>query len=240
MVTRTGLQVVTDALKLIGVVAGHEVPTSAEQQDSLARLQELIDSWGTHAQTLLAFRRWTLPLVPGRQTYSIGLGAPLPGLAVPRPMAVEAATTLIALGPPAVEARLEVYFDQAYVSEMIKDLRGPVQAVYYLPTVPFGTLWVWPVPLAVDTLVLYWHEPLQQFPDLTTPVDLAPGYAKALRTNLALELAPEFGRAVDPAVMKMASDSLADLKRQNFALVEVGIDPGLTGAGAGYDILSDS
>jgi hypothetical protein len=36
--TRTGLEVITDALKLLGVVAGHEVPTSAEQQDAFARL----------------------------------------------------------------------------------------------------------------------------------------------------------------------------------------------------------
>src|SRR4030095_4128933 len=71
---RTGLQVITDALKLIGVVAGHELPTSAEQQDALSRVNELIDSWGTHAQTMYVPRRVLVPLAVGVQTYSIGEG----------------------------------------------------------------------------------------------------------------------------------------------------------------------
>ena len=95
------------------------------------------------------------------------------------------------------------------------------------------------MPTVAHSLVLYYDEPFAQFPDLTTPVSLAPGYAKALRCNLAIELAPEFGRVVDPTVERLARESLADVKRQNFALVEVGIDPALTGGGGGYNILTD-
>ena len=64
---RTGLQVITDALKLLGVVAGHEVPTSAEQADALARLNELIDAWGLQ-QTLLVSRRDVVPLVADQRS----------------------------------------------------------------------------------------------------------------------------------------------------------------------------
>jgi hypothetical protein len=235
MVTRTGLQVITDSLKLIGVVAGHEVPTAAEQQDSFARLNELIDSWGLHAQTLLVARRDVVPLVIGQQTYTVGPGE---DVNLPTPVTLDAVSSLTA---GLVEVFLDLGTDQAVLAEPQKDLTGATPlAVSYQRTHGPGELWVWPVPSAAVSLVLYWHEPLAQFPDLVTPVDLAAGYARALRTNLALDLAPEFGRQVDVVIVQQARESLADVKRANFPLVEVGIDPALTGGGGGYDILTDS
>jgi hypothetical protein len=74
---------------------------------------------------------------------------------------------------------------------------------------------------------------------LVTPVDLLPGYARALRTNLALELAPEWGRVVDPTVERQARESLADVKRANLPYTEIGIDAALTGCGPTYNILTD-
>jgi hypothetical protein len=126
------------------------------------------------------------------------------------------------------------------VGQPMKTLTGaPPQAVSYTRGAPLGEIWVWPVPSVATTLVLYWREPVQQFPDLVTPVDLLPGYAKALRTNLALELAPEFGRVVDPMVDRLARESLADIKRANLPYTEIGMDAALVDGG-GYNILTDS
>lgn len=234
--TRTGLQVITDALKLLGVVAGHEVPTSAEQQDAFARLSELIDSWGTHAHTLYVPQRAVLPLVAGQQTYTLGAGG---DLEVVPPMGIDAVSWLTSDAVP-VEVYLTIGTDAAYVGQSIKTLTGATpQTVSYTRGAPLGDLWVWPVPSVATDLVLYWHEAVRQFPDLVTPVALLPGYAKALRTNLALELAPEFGRPVDPLVLKLATESLADVKRANLPWVEIGIDAALTG-GPAYNILTDS
>jgi hypothetical protein len=234
--TRTGLEVITDALKLIGVVAGHEVPTSAEQQDAFARLSELIDSWGTHAHTLYVPHRAVLPLVPAQQAYTVGPGGDLDVVA---PMGLDAVSWLTRDSVP-VEVYLEIGTDVSYIGQPVKTLTGATpQTVRYARGAPLGELWVWPVPTVALDLVLYWREAVRQFPDLVTPVALLPGYAKALRTNLALELAPEFGRPVDPLVLKLATESLADLKRANLPWVEIGIDAALTGGGAGYDILTD-
>src|SRR4030095_17099159 len=109
--TRTALQILTDSLKLIGVVAGHEVPTAAEQQDAFARLTELVDSWGTHAQTMLLSRRDLVPLLPGVATYAIGPGATWD---LPRPMAIDAAGYLT--GTPAQEFPIAVLLDQEYAA----------------------------------------------------------------------------------------------------------------------------
>src|SRR5262245_52428260 len=236
--TRTGLQVITDSLKLIGVVAGHEVPTSAEQQDSLARLNELIDSWGVHAQTMYVPRRVTVPLSVGVQTYSLGVGGVINH---PAPLTLDAASYLTTASVP-TEIYLDVASDQTYVGQPVKTLTGTSpQAVSYTRGAPLGEIWVWPVPSVASTLVLYWREPVHAFPDLTTSVDLLAGYARALRCNLALELAPEFGRQADPLVVSMARESLADVKRANLPYMEVSIDEGLLGEGiSGYNIQTDN
>jgi hypothetical protein len=238
MLTRTALQLETDSLKLLGAIAGDEVPTAQEQADGLLRLNELIDSLGTHAQTLLVARRTVVPLVVGQQTYTIApTGA---DVSLPVPLTLDAVSYVLPGSSPATEVFLELGTSQAYVALAQKTLAGsPPQTVNYTRTHSAGEVWVWPVPTVAGSLVLYWQEALAQFPDLTTPVSLAAGYAKALRTNLAVELAPEYGRQVDPLIDRAARESLADVKRANVALVEVGIDPALTGGGGGYNILTD-
>jgi hypothetical protein len=236
MITRTALQLITDSLKLLGAIAGDEVPIAQEQQDGLLRLNEFIDSLGLHAQTLLVLRRDVMPLVIGKQTYTIGPGA---DVSIPTPIDLDAVSYLIP-GTTPTEVFLDSANDQAWIAQPQKTLSGAVTLqVNYSRTHGPGELWVWPVPSVVSSLVLYWHEPMAQFPDLTTPVSLATGYAKMLRTNLAVELASEFGKQLDPLVDRMARESLADVKRANVAPVEVGIDPALTSAGPGYNILSD-
>lgn len=237
MITRTALQLITDSLKLLGVVAGHEVPTSAEQQDSFARLNELVDSWGTHADTLFLARREVVPLVTGQATYTVGPGG---DINAPRPMTLDGAAYVTGTGESAVEVPVALLTGPMYDGLPMKAMTGSVLGVTLLPTASYAELTVWPVPSADQTLVLYYEEPLAAFPDLITPVSLAPGYAKALRTNLALELAPEFGRVVDPMLDRLAHESLADIKRANWSQQELYLSgvPGV--CGVGYDIRTDT
>jgi hypothetical protein len=180
-------------------------------------------------------RRDVVALVIGQQTYTI---SPTGDLLLPTPLTLDAVSVIVPTTPP-VERFLDGVTDQAQIGQPVKALPGSPLVFNYTRTHAGGALWIWPVPAVVQPLVLYWRDALAQFPDLTTPVTLSAGYAKALRTNLALELAPEFGRPVDPLIDRMARESLADVKRANVALVEIGIDPALTGGGAGYNILTD-
>lgn len=233
---RTGLQVITNSLKLIGAVAGHEVPTAAEQADAFSRLNELIDAWGTHAQTLFARRRDVVPLVAAQQTYTLG---PTGDVVLPvAPMTLDAVSYVVT-GTTDTEVFLDFGTEQAYVAQAQKALTGASPlAAHYVRTGGDGELTVWPVPTTGLDVVIYWKQPLAGFPDLVTPVALSAGLARALRSNLAQELAPEWGKVADPLVRQMAAESLADLKRANVVMVEVGIDRALTGGGV-YDITTD-
>ena len=144
--TRTGLEVITDSLKLIGVVAGHEVPTTDEQTDAFARLNELIDSWGTHAQTHVRARsRDVVPLVVGQQTYTVGAGGDVD--VAPAPMTLDAASYVTDAARADRDIPCDLATDQAAIGVAQKTLTGsPPQVAPATARVPLGTLWVWPVP----------------------------------------------------------------------------------------------
>ena len=65
---------------------------------------------------------------------------------------------------------------------------------------------------------------------------MPPGYSRALRYNLALEWAPEFGKPVDQTILMVANESKAEIKRQNTQPVYMVSDAlGLVGP-KGFDI----
>ncbi len=82
--------------------------------------------------------------------------------------------------------------------------------------------------------MLYRADQIAGFSDLTTNYDFPPGYQDALEYNLAVRLAIPYGRMVTPELRQMASDSLALIKRQNYKLTDLAIDPALTHSHAGW------
>ena len=89
-----------------------------------------------------------------------------------------------------------------------------VEKVWYNPTMSSGTVNVWPVPSATNTLTLVVRTPLADLA-LGTTVALPPGWERAIAYNGAVEIAPEFQAQVPPAVAKGAVESLAAIKRIN-------------------------
>jgi hypothetical protein len=82
-------------------------------------------------------------------------------------------------------------------------------------TAPVETINVWPIPSQQGALVVYSQKSLDTIVDADTEIQLPEGYEDAIVYNLAKRLAPEFGKQLDPVVVQMASDSLADLKVKN-------------------------
>jgi hypothetical protein len=124
--------------------------------------------------------------------------------------------------------------DDAYQAIQLKTLsNAQFTNVYYNPTQPLGTVWLWPNPnTASNQLVLYLQSQFAGFADLTTDYtypDVA-GYAEMLEYNLAVRLMAPYGRTGTDLqdVVQMARSSLALVKRQNYRMTDVAIDPALT------------
>lgn len=238
-ITLKASRLITNALKMIGVIAGQEVPTADQAQDGLDRLNRLIDSWAIQRGTIQGTQRFTYPLVASQggpsNAYLIGTGQQFNQA---RPVWIDNAAIIYGSGVSATEIGLYVTIsDDEYASIVQKDVSSTIPSVLYYEGVGSGKIFLWPVPTsALYSIALYIPVAVAQFANYnTTAYTLLPGYQKAIETNLAIELLPEYPRASpDPLLLKMATESLAYVKRANLTPGLLACDRALLQGGGGY------
>lgn len=227
----TAQTLITGALKLIGALAQGETPPAADVQDGLVILNGLMDAWRAERLTILNTTRNVYTLTAGTQTYTLGptgSGATLICTSQTRPIWLQNASIIPAGTDPAVEIPIDLWTDQDWATQRVKSVQSSIPtAVYYNEDFPTGSLSFWPVPNVACQAVLYWPQALVEFATLTGEYALAPGYEDAIKYNLAVRLAPEFGRPLDPTVAALAVNALAIVKRANKTLYDMRCDPAI-------------
>lgn len=226
----TALQLITRALRTIGSLAAGETPTAEEADDCLTILNEMVSAWGTQRQTIFVVARNVYPVTNLVQTYTIGPGATWDQA---RPLWIQDAGIIqLNNSNTPLELPMQIWTVDQWAAESLKQTQSALpMALYYdygFSTTGRGTVSLWPVP-SVGTLniALYTPTALTQFANLATPYTFPPGYDRALRLQLAVELAPEFGRPIDPTLAALAEDAFADIKRANTRLMDLTVDEAL-------------
>ncbi len=234
----TARDLIERSLRLIGVVASGETMTADEANDGLTTLNYLIQSWATQGLTMHAVTRVTEPIIASQAYYTLGSGGNIDRAWVRR---IERASIVFSSTTPDTETPITCYSDQTWANIAAKDMTSTVpQGIYYDATYPLGKVYPWPVATdATVSLVLYIPEPIVTLTALTTTLSVPPGYEGALAYNLAVWLAPEYERQIDPVVMKLANDTLADIKRQNKRPAILYVDAALRFGGSSYNIKTD-
>ncbi len=150
------------------------------------------------------------------------------------------------VGQP-IELPRGVMTDDAYQAIQIKTLTSnQFTTVYYNPTQPLGTIFLWPNPTtAANQLVLYLANVFSGFADLDTEYTYpdVPGYAEAIEYNLAIRFWPiQHGSVpVPPDIKQMAGSTLATVKRTNTKIADLANEMAWAIGGArqfGYNIES--
>jgi hypothetical protein len=230
--TTSAQSLVVSVFRMLGISAQAENPNAPELMDGYARLNEMIDAWAIDRLTQRLVSRTEWPTVAGQASYTIGPAdiTPVPDWVGPRPEFVETVTLLLTNSTPHTEIPLGEFTDGTYMSVMQKALpNSQATAWKYDPTAPAGTFTFWPVfDSATYPVVVYAVQVLPLFANLTTQYVLRSGYLRALRYNLAREIAHEFGRELPPGVMQLAIESKLALDASNVPMLDLGVDPGLT------------
>lgn len=204
----TALELLTGSLKLLGVVTKTKPISADEAEDGLGRLNELLESWAN--DTLLAYTRvWeSFPLSAGVGSYTIGTGQTFN---TARPVSIVSAY----VRNQTTDYPLMMIRDEDYARIDTKSTTSQTpQYLNYDQGFPVGTIRLWEVPSAGLTLYMQSEKVLTSFADLSSDVSLPPGWAKALRYALAIDLAPEYGIAVSGEVANQAAESKYLLKSQ--------------------------
>lgn len=225
----TAREMIASSLRLIGVLATSETSSAAEANDALSTLNQMLSSWSNENLTINQKVRDEFTLTVGDGAYSWGTTAGAGNFTTARPVEViSAAIELQGTDPQEVQIKIMTTREWAAIS--LKGTTSTIPlAIYFDGAYPNLGVKIWPVPTAAENIVF---ESLKPFSVLTLSTELAypPGYEKAIRYNLAVDLCPEYGRQVDPIILQQASDSKADLKRKNLQtpILQLGL-PGDSG-----------
>jgi hypothetical protein len=198
----TALNLITGAARLIGVVRKSEALTADEAADGFVALNDMLASWSNNG-LLCVSRVWEYFTVTSATSYTIGSGQ---SLNTTRPLVIRSA--FFRSGD--IDYPLEIISDEEYESITLKTLSSDFpRYLSYDNAYPYGTIRLYPQ--GAGQLHLLSEKPITNIAALSTTVDLPAGWNRAIRYNLAIDIAPEYGEAPSPAVVEMAKQSKSDI-----------------------------
>jgi hypothetical protein len=208
----TARDLIGDAHRLLGLVSSGNALPEAIYQDNLVALNQMIDSWNTERLSVFSTQDQVFSWPASTIKRTLG---PTGNFVGNRPVLVDDATyfrdplTNVSFG-------VRIINQQQYNGIAVKTVTSTYpQIIWVNMTYPDIEMYVYPVP----TRVVEWHfisvEELIKPASLTTTISFPPGYLRAFRYNLAMELAPEFNMEPSPQVMRIAMTSKRNLKRIN-------------------------
>lgn len=230
MATTTVRKLITGALRLISVVQANETPTADDMDITLEALEGMIDSWSNDSLMIYTYNAYTFQTVAGQQEYTLGPGG---DWNVERPMNIQQAKWhYTAAGIQPVDMDIYLANDAQWASIAIKSLSTSIPTVLYdNGNYPLRTISLWPIPSPSQPIILWLMQPLMNFSNLDEEVSFPPGYIRAFRYCLAVEIAPEFGKQLTPEIISIAGKAKAELKSINTVTQYQTMDQGTRGAG---------
>jgi hypothetical protein len=224
------------SMRTSGILGVGQVPLAQDQADAISMLQLMMQQW--RQKRWLVFRLdWTVfTLEVGKQSYTIGpSGPPLPDpvpdvtvYGVFRPANIQSCFLRQNFGSSPSSFPIDFPMRilgsrQEYDSISLKSLQSWPINVYYDPTIPLATLYIWPIPIQTFfSLYIAWQIAIDVASEESLATDLSvyvPSETQlALMYNLAELLALNYKLPPDPNLQAAARATLNVLRQTNFAI----------------------
>jgi len=224
----TWLDLLTTALRRIGVKGAGEVLTADESSDALASLNEMLDEKEADRLAIYTVTRttWTI-------TASDGSGGDID---IAWPWYVDRVGYIETDDDPDSETELQELSEDAYrnVRQKAQTSTNP-DSWYYNPTYPLGALDLFPIPTSSSLSgVIYHPTAITQVSSLSGTVQFPPGYRAWVTNELALRLAPEYDRQPSPLLLRMTMEARDKVKRRNLRMSDLQCDAAVLGSAGGW------
>jgi len=250
----TPLDIITLALKDIQVLGVGQTALAEDSNDAFVKLNWMMAQWSR--------KRWLVYVLDtmkvtsnGATRYTIGPAGDF--TLDERPDKIESAYVrrLQGLGDfddddfddafnAGAERQVEYHLRiidsrETYNRITMKRVSGTPYALFYDTEYPEGNIYIWPRPADGEyTIHVSYKKALTQFATLVEDLVLPPEYKMAIECNLAVRLAPGYGKTADPALVVLAKDSLETLRGANSQVPELSMPPGLPTSG-NFDFQGD-
>lgn len=211
----TAQSLIQTSLEQLGVYAPGETLTDADAERGLQLLNAMLDSWSNESLACYAIQEQNFPLQVGINQYTIGPGGTFNGT---RPIKVIE-------GPVAayIKDQNQNRYPVAVIPQDRWNMIGLLtnnsnipDTMFYDPQYPLGIINIFPTPNQSNTLYFDAYLQFSDFANLTTVMNLPPGYEAAIFSNLAVWLKPFFRDAqLDPDVRLLAMETKGIVKRTN-------------------------
>lgn len=226
--------IIKGALRALGRI-GRGMDMSGDQAtDGLEILNQLIASWSGENLVIPSRTTETLTYSTSKNEYTIGSGGDLDTV---RPIQILDGYHRL---NNQLDYAMEIMSFRRYADIGLKNISTFPERLYYEPEYPLGKIHFDYAPTTDLTLHLISMKPLTAIADLDTAIALPAEYDRALKFNLAMDLAPDYGMQISQSVLNAATESKRNIKRIARANREevLSLDRGLRHKG-GYNIYSD-
>jgi hypothetical protein len=226
-------EIIKSALTKNNAIQPGELPTDSDLDISLEALEGMIDSWSNEKLMIYSFRPFYFVATAGQQVFTLGPGGDWD---TPRPMSIQQAylsynaqinnTNPVTISFPSNVADLPIAQanDSQWASIAVKQLSAVFPTILYDDgNYPLRNIYLYPIQNVQQVITLWLWEPLNNFDNLDDPIEFPPGYERCIIYNLAMELAPEFGKTLSEEVISTAATS-------KMILAAVNSDPQVMGS----------
>lgn len=199
----TAATITASSLRKIGVSDPGETLSSAKSAVGLEGINDMLAQWSSEGLLIYATTQENFTLTSA-QSYTIGTGGTFNTTV---PIAIESAFTRVSN----IDYPCDIITVEEYNEISTKATTGTrPYCIAYRNAKPLGRIYTHPVSTGV--LYLENRKLLQNFASSSTVYTLPEEAMLAVKTNLAVLLAPEFGKSVDQNLMEQAVRSKAVLK----------------------------
>ena len=201
-------EIIKDSLLDIGAIPVGQTPDADTMQHALRVMRKMINAWSNKRQ-MIHFTTTETCTLTGAASYTIGSDGTFD---TGRPIKILGAYMTVG----GADHPLEIIDEARWREITMKGQAGHAAYLWYSPEYPLGKIYI--SPLATGTLYLHSLKVLTDNDALTDSISFPEGYEEAIQYNLAVRLAPGYGKQADPVLIGLAKMATDDIIAMNASL----------------------
>lgn len=225
----TAEDIITDAFIELGIMVAWGDMAPADKDWGRRKFNSFLKTVSVDGVDCFTTVEEAFTLTPGTEEYTIGTGGDFD---TARPNSIKKAFIRISDYDYPVEVRpINEYWGITQ-----KETAGRPVHLYYQSSAALGTIYLYYVPDAAESLWIVSYKPLTTYDVKATEVTVPGEYEEMFVSNLAVRMASRYGRPISRELKERAINTLAAIHSQHVATRMEGVNLNIIGNTSGYDV----